>query len=330
METWRTIIVLPLLLIGSISKAPSGEHPNGAARGGIATDSVTTSSWSVVIKAGLGIFSDSLATLGVKPDATPTYDPAYDVPHPPEIGTYLEVYFPHSGDNWPPIWGSRYAFDFTSPLTASWIFSVETNMAPGTVTLSWDTSKINALPASYVILMKDSTTGVVTNMRARCTCSFQYAGPRMFTVRADQGATVYNLSAGWNLVSLPRISIDSSLGTLFPAATSLAFDYTGRYEAQTILRKGRGYWIRCQDRATVAIPGLGVSSLDIPVTDGWNLVGTVNDPIPSPKGGIIVSRFFTYDGGYQAVDSLKPGGGYWVKVAGGGTIHLGPAGDSRL
>ena len=321
---WRTKIFLVLLLIGSTGPAPSREHPPGAARGDGILDSVTTTAWSAVIRAAIGVFSDSLATLGVKPDATPSYDSLYDVPHPPEIGTYLEVFFPHSGGNWPPIWGSRYAFDYTSPLGARWVFDVETNITPGTLTLSWDTSRINKLPPAYVLLMKDSATGVITNMRNHNSYSFQYSAPRLFVVEAEQGATVYNLKGGWNLLSLSRIAADSSVQFLFPTAASRAFGYNGAYSIQTELHKGSGYWIRFHHQETVSVPGLGIASLDIPVSDGWNMIGTVDATIPAPGGGSITSRFFSYDGGYQPVDSLKSGGGYWVKVSGNGTIHLGP------
>jgi hypothetical protein len=327
-KTRTSIILLLLLLVVSKKTSLSGERPTGVARPNAATDSVTTSSWSVVIKAKLGMFSDSLATLGVKPDATPLYDPAYDVPHPPEIGDYLEVYFPHSGDNWPPIWGSRYAFDFTSPLTPNWIFSVETNLAPGTLTLSWDTSRINSLPSTYPIVMKDSTTGVQMNMRTQNSYSFQYSGPRLFVVRADAGATVYNLSSGWNLISLPRLAADSSKFVLFSNAISPAYTYNGQYIVQNMLRNGTGYWLRFRDQQTVVIPGLGIPSLDVSVSTGWNLVGSVDGGVPAPRDGPILSRWFEYDGGYQAADTLRAGRGYWVKVSASGTIHIGPLSSS--
>ena len=76
----------------------------------------------------------------------------------------------------------------------------------------------------------------------------------------------------------------------------------------------------------VNFSGALVDSLEISVSDGWNLIGTLGTPISvdqiQSSGTTISSQFFEYSNGYHAVTQLTPGKGYWVKVEGGGFIHL--------
>jgi hypothetical protein len=63
------------------------------------------------------------------------------------------------------------------------------------------------------------------------------------------------------------------------------------------------------------------------VQAGWNLVGSITYPVAasnvcSSPPHIIISPFWGYSLGYDPADTLKPGGGYWVKVSQNGTIRL--------
>ena len=65
----------------------------------------------------------------------------------------------------------------------------------------------------------------------------------------------------------------------------------------------------------------------IVVIEGWNLIGSISDPISvssisSIPSGIITSQFFSYGGSYISADSIKPGKGYWVKVVESGQLIL--------
>jgi hypothetical protein len=45
--------------------------------------------------------------------------------------------------------------------------------------------------------------------------------------------------------------------------------------------------------------------------------------VTSSPPGLVTSQFFGYGpGGYVAVDSIRPGGAYWVKIAGTGILEL--------
>jgi len=65
----------------------------------------------------------------------------------------------------------------------------------------------------------------------------------------------------------------------------------------------------------------------IEVGSGWNIIGSLYDGaaldiLRSDPPGIIVSAFFAYNpsGGYQSMDTLKKGIGYWVKVVEDGIL----------
>jgi hypothetical protein len=137
-----------------------------------------------------------------------------------------------------------------------------------------------------------------------------------------------NVSAGWNLISLPVAAGNSSTSHLYPGASGRAFGYDGSsYSIEDTLRAGRGYWLRFNGNHVFQIVGNPVGADTVSVTSGWNLIGTITDPVAvqsvaSNPPGIIASRFFGYHSGYFSADSLLPGQGYWVKVNESGQLFL--------
>ncbi len=314
-----------IVCCGVLAVTIAGASP-GAVRNapGDAFDSATTTSWSLSVVASVGGLSDSLATLGVRPDATPLYDASYDVPHPPNPpGDYVEAYFPHTGGNWPTLLGTRFASDLTSPASPRWILNIETSLPSGTVSLHWDTTLISGLPDGYEIMMKDSATGDSVSIRKGGSYSFAYTGPRAFVFWAEYDATVTAVDEGWNLVSVPRIVPDYSKSVLFPTAISAAFAYEGGYKVVSDLENGKGYWVKFDASAVFLVAGGGITSMTVPVNQGWNIIGSVDDTVAAPSGGVVVSNVFGYNGGYVTVSQLVPGRGYWVKAGSAGTVGLG-------
>ena len=61
---------------------------------------------------------------------------------------------------------------------------------------------------------------------------------------------------------------------------------------------------------------------------GWNMIGApslnlLTSKITSYPPGIVSSKFYSFSaGGYQEVDELKPGLGYWVKVSQNGKLKM--------
>ncbi|TAK62236.1 MAG: T9SS type A sorting domain-containing protein [Bacteroidetes bacterium] len=159
-----------------------------------------------------------------------------------------------------------------------------------------------------------------------------------FNFGADFYVTIIDTSAqtyeyvydnGWNLVSLPLTVSDPRTTTLFATAISNAFKFTmqsGYLNADTI-EAGYGFWLKFSDDDTVNIFGSELTSFTIPVSEGWNIIGSIAFPIAtasitSEPGGLVTSPFYGYRNGYQIVDTLQPSKGYWVKLSQAGELTL--------
>ncbi|MBI4548002.1 MAG: VCBS repeat-containing protein [Ignavibacteriae bacterium] len=135
----------------------------------------------------------------------------------------------------------------------------------------------------------------------------------------------------WNLVSVPLKVSDYRKDTLFPTAISSAFAYQGDYEAKDTLSNGIGYWLKFNSAQNVTFNGFAITEDTIDVVEGWNLIGSISTPvdvstITVEPGGIVISQFFGYNGGYIAATSIEPGKGYWVKVNQSGQLILSSSG----
>jgi hypothetical protein len=133
--------------------------------------------------------------------------------------------------------------------------------------------------------------------------------------------------ARWNMVSLPVTPADAAVTAIFPSAASPAFKYDGSYQIQDTLRHGVGYWIDFPSNQMIRIFGDTIATDTIPVVEGWNLIGSITEPvgvmsIASDPPGIVTSSFFGYGGSYVPSDSIYPARGYWVKTAQAGSIIL--------
>jgi type IX secretion system substrate protein len=147
------------------------------------------------------------------------------------------------------------------------------------------------------------------------------------------------MQARWNIVSNPVTAANDSTRILFPGANSPAFTYVSGagYQVAPRMLNGIGCWIRFLAPETTTIQGSTLVFDSIPVSDGWNLIGSISAPvrvssIASNPPGIITSKFFGYSGSYQTTDTINPGQGYWVKVNGSGWLILtssGAAGASN-
>lgn len=289
-------------------------------------DSITASSWTLLVEASVTGAHDSLATFGVRPDATPEYDAQYEVPRPPAPpGTSVQAFFPHQGGTWPAFLGDRFATDMTAPGEPSWRMLVETNAGNVPVSLAWDAGAVASLPGSYSITIYDSIADSVIAMREVGSYAFAYAGPRVFHIEAEFAATTVQVTAGWNIVSLPNVAQDRSVDALFPSRTSSAFGFDSAYHQSDTLDPGAGYWLKFGSDGSSTLAGPGVDSVDIPLRDGWNMVGALSRAIAPPDLAGLSTPFYEYVGGYRRADSLVPGRGYWVKAAGEMVLPLRPS-----
>ncbi|CAN2042185.1 hypothetical protein GMMP15_720039 [Candidatus Magnetomoraceae bacterium gMMP-15] len=121
-----------------------------------------------------------------------------------------------------------------------------------------------------------------------------------------------NLTAGWNLISLPVTPDDCGLSTLFPDAEVAYAFQDGAYVTVNNLEPGKGYWIKVPSDKIYILTGQNFMNYTISLSPGWHLLGAVNTSA-SPSGEIEV--IYKYDNGaYDDVNKLNPGYGYWVKI----------------
>jgi hypothetical protein len=146
----------------------------------------------------------------------------------------------------------------------------------------------------------------------------------------DADVTTMNMPVNerWNIISLPLISDDLRKVVLFPDANSSAFSFSSSgYVAEETLKNGVGYWLKFDSAQSVAVNGTLLNSTSVEVQEGWNLIGSLSQPlavteISSTPGGIVTSEFYEYQNGYTMTDTLYPGEGYWVKSSANGTLTL--------
>ncbi len=135
--------------------------------------------------------------------------------------------------------------------------------------------------------------------------------------------TVNNL---WNMVSVP-VQVTGPKSSLFSTAVSDAFRFvpgTG-YQVQTTLSPGTGYWLKFNAAQTIELYGSGISSLNIPVQAGWNMIGSISTAVPvsnvTVPGGA-GSSFYAYSGGYVVANTIQPGKAYWIKANSSGNLVI--------
>jgi hypothetical protein len=78
---------------------------------------------------------------------------------------------------------------------------------------------------------------------------------------------------------------------------------------------------------TFPIDGYSFKADTIPLIAGWNMVGSLYQPVgvsgvATSPSGILASDFYQYDEGYAFADSIRPGKGYWVKASATGDLLL--------
>ncbi len=128
----------------------------------------------------------------------------------------------------------------------------------------------------------------------------------------------------WALSSTPLTngSQEFELATLY--------SFSDRYELQSRLEPGKGYWIKTRsfDREAVQAAGAGLDSIGVELDQGWNLIGSVSGEVPAgsiqdPDGILTETPLFVYeDGEYRESSTVQPGMGHWVYANDSGTISI--------
>ena len=143
-------------------------------------------------------------------------------------------------------------------------------------------------------------------------------------VEINNISVTVNVHQGWNLVSLPISSAtNTNYLTLFPDADIYTlFSYNGsKYQLETKLVAGKGYWLRFPSAYTYTfnVNEVNNTSVTVNVNQGWNLVSL---PISSANNTNYLTLFpdadiytlFSYNGSkYQLETNLVAGKCYWLR-----------------
>ena len=131
---------------------------------------------------------------------------------------------------------------------------------------------------------------------------------------------------GWNLVGLPLNVSDPSQNTVFPGSVEeTLFGYDGTYYSAASLTSGSGYWLMFGEETNTQITGTEISTAEIQLFGGWNLVTGISTPVQlenivDPENLIISGTVYGFQESYVQVEILYPGKGYWLKSSGNGII----------
>jgi hypothetical protein len=162
-----------------------------------------------------------------------------------------------------------------------------------------------------------------------------------------------HLSPGWNLISLPLepqpaaiASVLSSLEGSYDAVygwDASAGSYRSFFGAGGNLDRldeTMGFWVRMKDEATLSVVGEALGSVQIPLVEGWNLIG-YPWPTPLPPQVALASidgdydivygwdpsagSWLSYDPGlgHGTLKDMEPGQGYWVYASRDSVLTIG-------
>ena len=132
-----------------------------------------------------------------------------------------------------------------------------------------------------------------------------------------------SLAPGWNMVSVPLLLENASIGAVFPTAAAV---YTWDPDKKTYIspdaiEPDTAYWIAVSEPSTVSIEGLEFTEYVKSLTPGWHMLGSVCDgnpdlsqPKDAPQDSVLPFAYSwnTTTKSYDSTAELQTGLGYWV------------------
>lgn len=208
--------------------------------------------------------------------------------------------------------------------TGNFVF---TNLGPGTYTVSE-----SAHAGWFVTLPTGSGTYTMTMTSGLDSVGFAFGNIYPPTVG-------YYARAGWNLLSLPLKVWEGRKSSIYSSSRSDAFIYNHGYQVADTIVNNVGYWLKFASFDSIPIHGEQRLLDTVHVRQGWNLIGTLSVPVAVANiiqiPDSILNPFYSYDAQYgtynvlNALDTLFPHRGYWVKASSRGEFAL-SSGEVRI
>jgi photosystem II stability/assembly factor-like uncharacterized protein len=264
--------------------------------------------------------------VGAQAGATDGIDPAYgeaELAPTPSAGTF-DV-------RWviPPTRGTtvdiRNLFNPSGPQRV-YTFTIQPGPGGYPFAISWNKS---GFATGTFLLQDQATQGGLISVSMKLQSSLVISNSSITTLQIVQKSPVYyTFNQSWNLIAFPLTATgNTKRSRLFPSAGSPFFGYSSSYYISDTMRNGVGYWIKLPATGTTGFEGLTRTLDTISIADGWNLIGSISNPVARGSivqipPNIVSSNYFSYSNAYSATDSIRPSKGYWVKARGAGKIVL--------
>ncbi len=142
-------------------------------------------------------------------------------------------------------------------------------------------------------------------------------------ISVEQAVDV-ELSAGWNMVSVPVEAADMSVDAIFPDAEAVYWwnPATKSYTVPTTIEPEKSYWVAMTSADTVTVSGTLVAEWTDELAAGWNMAGSVyGDPVDvadlsdDPSGSVQTNAIYHWNPGTKSYDmatQIEQGLGYWM------------------
>ena len=235
-------------------------------------------------------------------------------------------------------WDSVGAFDneTSQPMSDITTTRIILNHCDGTIEFQYDNVGTHGLDSAALVGMQADSTYLTTGGGTmdpgwiyvnHNTYPYESKPRNNWCIKFYPGSPVY-VNAGWQLLSVANDRQgDWSKASVYPDAISNAFKYQGSYLIADPLQNGLGYWLKYGSYSYAGAPGSEKTSLAIPVTAGWNMIGSISKPVATSSivkdpADMTVGAYYKYEGTYKTTNTLKPGFGYWVKTSKAGTLTL--------
>ena len=285
-----------------------------------------TTDFSLTILAADQAGNDIPLTIGTAADATLDYDPDYDLlaPPPPPDGAFDARLITNE---------VSFFVSFIPTVTDmnEWEIQFVASSGNDPITLTWDPAD---LPEEGMFTLTDTFGQGFVNVNMRETGSFSLADatvPGLDALKITQSlqmTMMFSYMDNWNMMSMPMyVNMDGydSYYDMFPdGIVGSMYGFDGSYNAATDMTMGMGYWMAFTQAGSVPMTGDPMMSAEIPLMEGWNMIGSVSymGEINDPANIVLNGTLFGFDGSYYTTTELEPGQGYWVASSAAGTVSL--------
>ncbi|MCK9279010.1 MAG: M6 family metalloprotease domain-containing protein [Melioribacteraceae bacterium] len=177
----------------------------------------------------------------------------------------------------------------------------------------------NSTPSSYFYAKENFPVQINNISFSNYIAKADFEIPQALTINS-------NIKQGWNIISLPLNTHEKNIKNLLNDPNGKIWLFDDGYLNTNLPQAGYGYWYKSPEEKVVIYNGFKIDN-KINVKQGWNLIGSLEQPVKTANinsipADILFSKIYSYDGSYDIVTDLEPGKGYWAKFSQNGEIKF--------